>query len=376
MNDNGRMMTNSNKTGFTLIEILIALFVMAVGIIGVMSAFPVGIEATREAVDNAMVCIIGKSAIDQMQVYMNTSEIFDSRPGVYKRYYTASSGSGGHTVAFVQSGGRPVSANYNANFTGFYLNILYGPGTGRVMRISSASGNMFSLDGSDPPLPNLNEMTKFTVTRYGFPHTWSPIRVARVSSVGGGSVGVRSILRRGNLGWRGGEWRGTGRNVRFYCMFTSGPAKGRVYQVTSNGSNSVSLRTGRRSLAEDDRVRVGDTILIMGTRDIRPCTYPPNFGQSTLSSWGTPPTVQYYLSQNQADQPDGIVRTSLYSWVCIISDAGGPQPAPTGNIPPAGAARLDVIVYKGYSLSGTNRWRELPSQPASIGYVTAYVSPL
>jgi len=374
-----RMKMRCCEGGFTLLEILIALFVMSVGIVGVLALFPVGIEASREAMDNMMVSIIGESAIDQMQIYMNVSQIFDSRPGVYKRYYTAVSTGDTSSVSFIQEGGRPPYVTENgANFAGFYLRVLSGTGAGRVALITGASGTTFNVmwTGRGLSAPALDSTSKFVVTRYGFPTTPKPVRVARVTSVGGNSVTVESVYRPGRSpeGWSGGVW---GRG--YYVIFTSGFARGKIYEVKGNTGSSISMETGSRSLEEDDRVRRGDTLMVLGNDDVLP-TYPPNFGKTTIERrWGirVPPIIYYYTSPRQADEDPDIVKSALYGWAAIISTADAPPGGgATGVATACASARVDIIVFKNYAMSGTNTWYPLSEQPPAIGYVTAYISPL
>lgn len=56
------------KRGFSLLEILIALAVMLVGIVGVMSLFPVGLRASKVAENYTLAAILAQYAIDEAKL--------------------------------------------------------------------------------------------------------------------------------------------------------------------------------------------------------------------------------------------------------------------------------------------------------------------
>jgi len=56
------------RNSFSLIEILIALAVMLVGIVGVMSLFPVGLRASKVAENYTLAGILAQQAIDNSRL--------------------------------------------------------------------------------------------------------------------------------------------------------------------------------------------------------------------------------------------------------------------------------------------------------------------
>ena len=57
-----------SKKGFSLLEILIALAVMLVGIVGVMSLFPVGLRASKVAENYTLAAILAQQKIDEAKL--------------------------------------------------------------------------------------------------------------------------------------------------------------------------------------------------------------------------------------------------------------------------------------------------------------------
>lgn len=51
-----------DKQGFTLVEILIAIFVLGIGLLGILTLFPVGLDATRNMLANSRASMIASSA--------------------------------------------------------------------------------------------------------------------------------------------------------------------------------------------------------------------------------------------------------------------------------------------------------------------------
>ncbi|MDQ7778819.1 MAG: prepilin-type N-terminal cleavage/methylation domain-containing protein [Planctomycetota bacterium] len=54
--------------GFTLLEILIALVVLTVGIMGILAIFPAGIDSTRESTESTIAAVIAQSAHNSLVI--------------------------------------------------------------------------------------------------------------------------------------------------------------------------------------------------------------------------------------------------------------------------------------------------------------------
>lgn len=66
------------KQGFTLVEILIALAILVTGIIGIINLFPVGLDATKKAVDISNVSIVAQRCLEEIK-----TAGFDAYPDEY-----------------------------------------------------------------------------------------------------------------------------------------------------------------------------------------------------------------------------------------------------------------------------------------------------
>lgn len=55
------MRNKDTKNGFTIIEILLAMFVLGIGVIGILALFPVGIQRTKESVDDSIASMYADS---------------------------------------------------------------------------------------------------------------------------------------------------------------------------------------------------------------------------------------------------------------------------------------------------------------------------
>ena len=411
------------KAGFTLIEILMAMFIMALGVVGVMSLFPVGLESVQTAMDSTMTDIIGRTGMALMNCYLNASEVFDQGCGEPERnredWTRRRMPSRAAPVRRVnqdltavwfhmQPSWRWRCGRDNNNLDGFYLRFV-GEYTGHTRRIGRSENQWLYIDTNryDSPCDVIPRGvvagTKLVVTRYGFPTHWKPLRVGKVGTVSRSSVspvslnGSKAELR--NCGWRGDTWRGG----QYYILFTSGNARGRLLRV-SGGINNLNIRTEGISLLEDEEVKRDDTFAILGAEDVFPCVFPPNISNLNLGGgmqynetrynqrFQTPPTVPYYTRAVPLETKKMHSTTETtdffpaeYSYLCIISTANAPQPGPWVADPeePTGmakTARVDVVVFRNYSpdmaYDDGLRWLPLEEQPRAIGVFTGFISPM
>ena len=75
------MIASRNERGFTLMEILVAIFVMSVGLAGIIGVFPMGIKAGSEAVKDTYSGILAQSVLDGLKVAMRENRFEDPRRG-------------------------------------------------------------------------------------------------------------------------------------------------------------------------------------------------------------------------------------------------------------------------------------------------------
>ncbi len=62
-----RMYPAKTQKGFTLIEIIAALAIIGLGLVGILSLFPVGIDASRRAGDMTNATVLGQSIFNQIR---------------------------------------------------------------------------------------------------------------------------------------------------------------------------------------------------------------------------------------------------------------------------------------------------------------------
>ena len=55
------------RKGFTLIEIVISLAILAIGLVGILSLFPIGFDAARRSVNSTQVAIYGHEKLEQIR---------------------------------------------------------------------------------------------------------------------------------------------------------------------------------------------------------------------------------------------------------------------------------------------------------------------
>ena len=66
------------QAAFTLTEVLISLFVLSVGILGVMALFPVGLDATTRTLDSTTGSVLTQSALAELQYRQDVMEDFET----------------------------------------------------------------------------------------------------------------------------------------------------------------------------------------------------------------------------------------------------------------------------------------------------------
>ncbi|MCZ6688030.1 MAG: prepilin-type N-terminal cleavage/methylation domain-containing protein [Planctomycetota bacterium] len=75
------MMASRYERGFTLMEILVAIFVMSVGLTGIIAVFPAGIKMGSKAVEDTYSGILAQSVIDGLKVAMRENRFEDPKRG-------------------------------------------------------------------------------------------------------------------------------------------------------------------------------------------------------------------------------------------------------------------------------------------------------
>lgn len=61
------------QSGFTMVEVALAILVVAVGLLGVFALFPVGLHAGRDAVDDTEVMMVAEAVLSNLHSFMATN---------------------------------------------------------------------------------------------------------------------------------------------------------------------------------------------------------------------------------------------------------------------------------------------------------------
>ena len=143
------------RRGLTLIEILIALFIFMLGVIGVLSMFPVAMNTAAEAMGEVRGSALAQSAIDQI--------IVDCQAAMEEDDVHASIASTASTL---------VRASSTEDFSGYYVTLTSGDGAGQCRRVTGISGttlnvapNWTTVGGWSFPLAG----ETYIITRIGLP---------------------------------------------------------------------------------------------------------------------------------------------------------------------------------------------------------------
>src|SRR6266478_6603145 len=78
----GLKRASQSCSAFTLVEIILALAVMAIGLLATLVLFPVGLNATRTASDNTEMATIGAEYISIYQQAASSANNYDAPFGV------------------------------------------------------------------------------------------------------------------------------------------------------------------------------------------------------------------------------------------------------------------------------------------------------
>ena len=67
VNHQSSIVNHNSQAGFTIIEVGIAIFILAIGLIGLLTLFPIGIDSTRRVTQNTNAAILSELAISDLK---------------------------------------------------------------------------------------------------------------------------------------------------------------------------------------------------------------------------------------------------------------------------------------------------------------------
>ena len=118
--------------GFSLVEVTLAIAVVAIGLVGIMALFPLGLDAVRQAADATQMMAIGQDALADFQQEA-------ANPNCYAR------GSGGYTNIVIDPAS-PFYGNFasNSNVDGIWYRVVASVTNDGFSTISMGGTNMIS----------------------------------------------------------------------------------------------------------------------------------------------------------------------------------------------------------------------------------------
>lgn len=419
--------TLNTVAGFTLTEILISLFILALGIVGVMSLFPVALDATTRAINNQVVYLASQAGFAQANIMVNTSELFDYR--LRRPYYQVSPNfPQSPTTVTVQVIRRQESRDVNAsratwqpplatsvNRVGYYLTVISGTGarqTRKIVGIGSPEPGIPTSrqeirvdrpflgppppDQSQPVPIKLDGTSTIVMTRWALPPTPGSARAALVDTAGGTSITAKditsSLTNKVPVTWGINEFDPNvgavpNTDARFFVVFTSGLARGKVVPVTSHSGATINVEPGQFSPTDPDtnwlstRVRPNDSFLVLGTKEVDAVypfspdptkSYQSNFGKGGYAIKQTIPygaamytpqgipgcPYSYVIIMSNMEDVNKMPSWTASTWarlsIPVPRDAFVPDPYSRGKeVSTAPSARVDVLVFLNYDYGRT-----------------------
>ena len=369
------MITRRRDDGFSLVEILVAMFIFAIGVMGVLSMFPVAMKMGSDAIGNMRAIGIGRSGIAQTQ--------FDCSASVYEigTLIPASDSDAICSVAFagdrsgwflttLAPGDPPGAAHEHCRL------IVYGPAGSNAVTVY-------------PPWNQIPEPdTKFVVTRLGLPDILADAE-PRDGYVGEWTTdGFRAGWLNPNMDDLDvASWSCSWNppvipagplmdHPGYFVLFTSGPASGRILRILEhnpdpiNGdefvcegldAESMRIEAAKRPIdggLYNYKARNATTFRILGTASPF-CTFHPASDRAySINSFGVPRAgvLQAYSDVHFVGDAERF--TSEYSSVMIY-----------------GAADTDGLVEV-VALTFRNYDSALPvfENKRAAGYITGYIN--
>jgi len=201
------------RGGFSLVEILIAMFIFMFGILGVLSMFPVAMSSAGRSIGRVRANIVAQSVLAQLQV--------DCRVAIE----TGTAVSVGVDADLADPDGHYLETNLadvDNKWNGYFITITSGArkGTTRLIWDTTAANNRLYVSPRWNPDPTA-ETPDFVITRMGLPSL--PRGTLSEDAVDGGDV-IRT-----NVTWNDNQWNG------YYIEILDGPAAGEIRQINPTG---------------------------------------------------------------------------------------------------------------------------------------------
>jgi prepilin-type N-terminal cleavage/methylation domain-containing protein len=166
-----------NSSAFTLIEILIAMTVLLVGLVGILALFPVGLDATRKAIEDSNAAFVAESAYASLRSSVkqmtNTDLTFfhDGMPSTFVSYaITAAAIPDGQSIGIPchdADSTYPVSAvatgDYDATTDPSYCQLGEGVSTGsRNFNLTPLNSTNYPVDAGSTVTEEWQQLNQYS----------------------------------------------------------------------------------------------------------------------------------------------------------------------------------------------------------------------
>jgi len=322
----------SPRAGFSLVEILIAMFVFLVGVLGVLAAFPVAMDAAGRSIKSTRGDVVAQMAIDQLDCDLQT--------GLYASRCAATGPS-----ALTAVGTPAWNTDDGGEWKDMFVRITRGAGAhaNSPKRITGNAASVLTIYGAWTTMPDTTSY--FEIRRY-LPAEPKDDKACRVGTIAtlededtitakdAGGTDIAAWVNPDGHAYTSGD------PPRYFFLVTSGRAAGRIFLITGTSSGQLTLEDAD---LEDGDVRVGDGFAIIGnnaTVEGSPAlvSLPDNhFGKTGHTQTLPDPASPKDSAEN--------IYSAEYSYACIVSDMK------VGDMDDV--LRVDVLVFRNYDKTKT-----------------------
>lgn len=254
------------SSGVTLVEIILAIFILSVGILSVASLFPVGIRCARGVTDNTQATLTAESALSALQSYMSyytsSGAIEYPSDGVNNPVSVMTTRTTDTTLSTPSTqltcedleGNAPWGSLPSDHWSGYFAVLRSGSMQGKWFRISGSGSDYLTVDvTSDDNGRTISAGTPLYISR-------GP-RVHYISTIVNSTTFTTKDTLSGSLdySWEDDFWNG------YYLLFLTGELKGRFYPITDTTSGRNLVLSGVD--LQQDGARVNDLVEIIGNNN-------------------------------------------------------------------------------------------------------------
>ena len=143
----------SPRSGVTLVEVVIAIFVLTIGVLGIISLFPTGYGLGQQAFDRSVASLAARDALPQVMAALKKGSL--GYPSTGQTLFNISERDRVGVITGINSATQiacQTRGSYNPTYTnlvGYYLVITSGAARGRLYRISGSGGNTLTCSGAE-----------------------------------------------------------------------------------------------------------------------------------------------------------------------------------------------------------------------------------